>query len=173
LRFQGTGYRAHDPKWAFSPTSGEGAKAKGGRFNPIGIPALYLSLSLEGIFLEMGHGFAHRFDPLTICSYEIDVEDVIDLRTDDARHAASVELADMACAWALEIANGREPPSWILAGRLMERGGAGILAPSFARSAHPDMHNLVLWRWGPHLPHRVSVHDPENRLPKDQSSWEV
>jgi RES domain-containing protein len=33
------------------------------------------------------------------------------------------------------------------------------------------MFNLVLWRWGPTLPHKVDVHDPDKRLPKDQSSW--
>jgi RES domain-containing protein len=173
LRFQGTGYRAHDPKWAFTPISGEGAKASGGRFNPTGTSALYLALSLEGIFLEMGHGFVHRFDPLTICSYDIDVDDIVDLSTDDARRAASVELADTACAWALELANGQEPPFWVVARRLMGRGAAGILVPSFARGARADMRNLVLWRWGPAPPHRVSVHDPEGRLPKDQRSWET
>src|SRR5262245_17528962 len=98
LRFQGAGFRAHDPKWAFSPLSGDGAKAKGGRFNPIGVSALYLSLTLEGMFLEMGHGLAHRFEPLTICSYEIDVDDITDLRAERARTAAGVALPDMACA---------------------------------------------------------------------------
>jgi RES domain-containing protein len=32
------------------------------------------------------------------------------------------------------------------------------------------MANLVLWRWVPALPHKVEVHDPKRRLPKDQSS---
>jgi RES domain-containing protein len=171
LRFHGTCFRAHDPKWAFSPLSGEGAKAKGGRFNPVGVPALYLSLTLEGMFLEMGHGFAHRFDPLTICSYQIDVDDIVDLRTKRARKAADVELADMACAWAFDLANGREPASWAIAKRLIAGGAAGILAPSFASGVRSGMHNLVVWQWGPDLPHRVVVHDPDHRLPRDQASW--
>jgi len=171
LRFQGTGFRAHDPKWAFSPISGEGAKAKGGRFNPVGVPALYLSLTLEGMFLEMGHGFAHRFDPLTICSYEVDVDDIVSLATKRARKAIAIDLADMACAWALDLANGREPASWAIANRLIANGTAGILVPSFASGARPKMHNLVVWQWGPELPHRVVVHDPSHRLPKDQASW--
>ena len=172
MRFQGTGFRAHDPKWAFSPLSGDGAKAKGGRFNPIGVSALYLSLALEGMFLEMGHGLAHRFEPLTICSYEIDVDDITDLRAERARTAAGVALPDMACAWALDLANGREPASWRVARRLITDGAAGILVPSFAVGARPDMTNLVLWQWGPDLPHRVVVHDPRHRLPNDQSSWQ-
>ena len=42
---------------------------------------------------------------------------------------------------------------------------------SFATGARPDMANLILWRWGPDLPHRVEVHDPDGRLPRDPSSW--
>jgi RES domain-containing protein len=171
LRFQGTCFRAHDPKWAFSPLSGEGAKAKGGRFNPVGVPALYLSLTLEGMFIEMGHGLAHRFDPLTICSYDVDVDDIVSLTTKRARKAAGVDLADMACAWMLDLVNGREPASWGIAKRLIADGATGILVPSFAIGARPNMRNLVLWRWGPGLPHRVEVHDPGDRLPKDQASW--
>jgi RES domain-containing protein len=49
---------------------------------------------------------------------------------------------------------------------------AGILAPSFALGARADMTNLVLWRWGPDPPHRVAVHDPRHRLPKEQTSWQ-
>jgi RES domain-containing protein len=171
LRFRGTCYRAHDPKWAFSPLSGDGAKAKGGRFNPIGTPALYLSLTLEGMFLEMGHGFAYRFEPLTICSYDVDLDDVVDLTTNKTRRAAGVDLADMACAWALDLANGREPASWATARRLIANGAAGILVPSFAIGARSNMQNLVAWRWSASLPHRIAVHDPDHRLPKNQSSW--
>jgi RES domain-containing protein len=44
-------------------------------------------------------------------------------------------------------------------------------ARRFARGARADVHhNLVLWIWGPDLPHRVTVHDPAFRLPRDQSS---
>jgi RES domain-containing protein len=171
VRFRGICYRAHDPKWAFSPVSGEGAKAKGGRFNPIGVPALYLSLRLEGMFLEMSHGFAHRLAPLTICTYDVDVEDILDLRTNNGRNAASVKLVDMACPWALDLAEGRVPASWVLAKDMISGGAAGILVPSFARGARTDANNLVLWTWGADRPHRVVVHDPQGQLPKDQRSW--
>ena len=58
-----------------------------------------------------------------------------------------------------------------IATRLIREGASGIIVPSFARGARPDMHNVVLWKWGPDLPHRVFVHDPSGRLPKDQLSW--
>lgn len=171
MRWQGVAYRGHDPQWAWAPLSGDGAAAKGGRFNPVGVPALYLALTVEGLFLEMGHGFGHRFDPLTVCAYDADVADLVDLRSEAGRAEAGVALADMACAWAWDRASGRTPTSWGIARSLIAGGAAGILTPSFARGARADMANLVLWTWGPALPHRVTVHDPGGRLPRDQSSW--
>ena len=171
MRFRATCYRAHDPQWAFSPLSGDGAKTTGARFNPIGVPALYLAITVEGMFVEMGFGLARRFDPLTACAYEVDVSDIVDLTAEYSRQQERVELADMACPWKEEAANGREPASWRIARLLIERGASGILVPSFARGARSDGANLVLWKWGPDLPHRVVVHDPSGRLPKDQASW--
>jgi RES domain-containing protein len=171
VRFRGTCYRAHDPKWAFSPLSGEGARTHGGRFNPEGVPALYLALTLDGMFLEMAHGFAHRFDPLTVCSYDVDVEEVVDLRDDAGRKANGVPVSQLRCPWFDDLANKRTPASWHVAERLIGRGAAGILVPSFARGASPAMNNLVLWKWGPTLPHQVEVYDPGGRRPKDQASW--
>jgi RES domain-containing protein len=104
--------------------------------------------------------------------YDVDVDDIVDLRSDDGRKAAAVEFADMACAWRLDLASGREPASWRLANRL-RKNAAGILVPSFANGARQHMHNLVLWTWGPDLPHRVTVHDPNGQLPRDQRSWEA
>lgn len=47
-----TAYRVLHPKWAFSPTSGEGAAKYGGRANRPGIAALYLSLDPETALAE-------------------------------------------------------------------------------------------------------------------------
>jgi RES domain-containing protein len=170
VRLQAVFYRGHDPKWSFSPLSGDGAKIGGGRFNAQGIAALYLASSIEGIFVEMAHGFAHRMEPLTVITYDVDADDILDLRTPTGRRAADVDLADMKCAWRLDLANSRVPPSWRMANRL-RKTAAGILVPSFANGAREDMYNLVLWKWGPDLPHRVTVYDPSGRLPKNQLSW--
>jgi RES domain-containing protein len=128
-------------------------------------------LTVEGMLVEMGHGFGHRFDPLTICTYNVDVDDIVDLRTDCGRAAEAIDLASMACPWAYDLATGQPPASWEIAKSLIAKGAAGILSPSFATGARPDMANLILWRWGFELPHKVEVHDPSGRLPKDQSSW--
>lgn len=171
MRFQATCYRGHDPRWSYKPLSGEGARTNGGRFNAVGVDALYLSLTTEGVIAEMSHGFAHRLDPLTMVSYEVDVDHIVDLRTDGDRAFAGVALDDLACAWELDLSNHVEPASWRVANKLIANNVAGILVPSFARGARPDTHNLVLWKWGPDLPHMVTAYDPSGRLPKNQLSW--
>jgi RES domain-containing protein len=171
VRFGGTCYRAHDPRWSFNPLSGEGARLKGGRFNPVGTSALYLATTLTGMFAEMGHGFARRFEPLTVCCYDVDVENVLDLADEGERARLGVSMQDLGCAWALDIAEGREPVSWSIARGLIADGIAGILAPSFANGAPEGASNLVLWRWGASSPHKVEVYDPSGRLPAGQLSW--
>ena len=151
--------------------SGDGAAARGGRFNPRGMPALYLALTVEGMLMEIAHGFAHRFDPLTICAYDVDVDDLVDLRTDADREAFGIALEDLACPWFLDLSSGRRPASWSLTEVLMGRGASGILVPSFARGARSGMDNLVLWRWDSGLPHKVQVYDPAGRLPRNPLSW--
>ena len=171
MRFQGTCYRAHDPRWSFKPLSGDGAAIHGGRFNPRGVPALYLALDPIGAVREASQGFAHKIEPCVLCAYDVDCDDIVDLRTDDARTAQNVTAPDMAAGWFSFLAEGDEPPSWRIARRLIGEGAAGMLAPSYAPGAMPADHNLILWRWGEKLPHRIAVFDPSGRLPKDQLSW--
>jgi RES domain-containing protein len=170
LRFRGTCYRAHDPRWSFKPISGAGAAIHGGRFNPKGVPALYLSLTVAGAIKEANQGFAFKIEPCVLCSYDVDCADVADLRSDAGRARHGAALQDMACAWFLDAAQGAEPASWRIAGRLMSKDYAGILVPGFAPGATPADHNLVLWRWGARRPHRVRVYDPSGRLPRNQLS---
>jgi RES domain-containing protein len=171
VRFVGTCYRAHDPRWAFKPTSGDGAAIRGARFNPKGVPALYLGLSIMTAIKEANQGFAHRIDPCVLCSYEIDCDDIADLTTEEGRQEHAVDFDEMACAWASSLADGRRPPSWSIHDKLKAQGIAGICVPSFAPGAEAEDRNLVLWVWGPELPHKVKVVDPSGRLPKDQLSW--
>lgn len=171
MRFVGTCYRAHDPRWAFEPTSGEGAAIRGARFNPRGVPALYLALAVMTAVKEANQGFARRLDPCVLCSYDVDCADIADLSTGQGREEHGVLIEDMACAWALALAQGRRPQSWAIHDRLRARAIAGIIVPSFAPGAGADDRNLVLWDWGPDLPHKIAVFDPNGRLPKDQLSW--
>ncbi len=133
--------------------------------------ALYLSLSITTAVREANQGFAFKIDPCVLCSYEVDCEDIADLRSEEGRAERDVPLSDMACAWFSHIAAGADPPSWAIARRLIAAGYAGILVPSFAPGATDDESNLVLWLWGADAPHAVSVHDPDGKLPRNRVSW--
>jgi RES domain-containing protein len=171
LRFQGTCYRAHDPRWSFKPISGEGAAIRAARFNPKGLPALYLALDLVTAVKEANQGLARKIEPCVLCSYDVDCEDIADLRTEQSRAEHGVEFQDISCAWFSFLADGKDPPSWQVARRFFGAGWAGILAPSFAPGATTDDQDLILWRWSDRPPCRVTVFDPSGRLPKDQLSW--
>lgn len=171
MRFRGECFRAHDPHWSWTPLSGAGAALKGRRFNWPSLATLYLSLGVNTVFREVSGGFAHRLTPYVLCSYDVDCADIADLRTDAGRAGAGVALADLACAWGDDLIAGREPASWGAVQQLMKADHAGILVPSFANGATADDQNLVLWRWGPDLPHKVTVYDPTGKLPKNRLSW--
>jgi RES domain-containing protein len=168
VRFAARAYRAIDPKWSFGPLSGDGAALRGARFNPQGVPALYLSLDPATAVNEVAQGFSGRVAPLVLCEYDVDCDPVLDLRETGGREAAGTTLEVLGCAWKLTT----PAPSQQLASRLIAEGIAGILVPSFAVGAEAHHHNLVLWRWGPGLPHRVEVFDPTGRLPRNQLSWD-
>ena len=62
MRFEGTSYRAHDPRWAFSPLCGDGVAIRGARFNPKGMPALYLALDIMTAVKEANQGLAYKIE---------------------------------------------------------------------------------------------------------------
>ena len=162
MRFQGIVYRAHDPRWSWPPTSGEGARLHGGRFNRIGVPALYTSLSPVTALREVSP-LRHRMQPLMLCSYEIDAGPVFDAL--DSRNLRAVTDAQLRCPdWELIMNRGAVPASQALADRLIAAGYVGIRVRSFAIGSNADDLNLVLWRWSDNLPSRVALIDDEHRL---------
>ena len=86
MRFRGLVYRAHNPRWTWNPTSGEGARRHGGRFNRIGVPALYTSLSPITAIREASQT-GRPLQPVTLCAYEVDAEPVFDALDPSQREA--------------------------------------------------------------------------------------
>ncbi len=170
-RLTATVYRAHNPRWSFAPDSGAGAEKHGGRFNRPGRPALYTSSSYELAITEAHQGLPFKLQPLTIVSYAVDHDSVLDLSSASARAAAGVAFNDLACAWELIAFDGDTPPSWALADGLIEDGVGAIIVPSFAQGADACSVNIVFWDWQANPPRQVAVNDDENRLPKDGGSW--
>ena len=171
MRYQGLAFRAHNPFWSFSPLTGDGAKLHGGRFNPVGTAALYLSLTTTTALAEYNQGFPHRPQPSTLCAYDIDCEDIIDLRFPASRNNTGISLDSLNCPWELLVKQGKTPPSWEIVNQLMSNNVAGIIVPSYARNAPKDGANIVLWKWNNTTPHQVMLIDDFDRLPRNQLSW--
>ena len=166
-------YRAHHPRWSHAPTSGEGAALHGGRFNRPGVAALYTSCSPETAWLEAQQGFPFKAQPMTLCAYEVDCADVLDLGDETARRAAGIAAGTLGAAWESAVLDGEEPPTWTLADTLRDAGVAAVVVPSYASRAGARDRNVVFWRWGEDPPHRVAVIDDFGRLPRDDASWRV
>ena len=164
-------YRAHNPRWGFLPNSGEGGEIAGGRFNPIGMPALYTSSRIEAAWLEAQQSFAFKAHPMTLCGYDVDCQDILDLTASDIRREHQIEFEDLACPWKDLATRGLQPPSWTIVQKLRTQKIAGIIVPSFANGAGTNYTNVVFWQWADHRPHQVKVVDDYNRLPKNTSSW--
>jgi RES domain-containing protein len=171
VRLQGLVYRAHNPRWSFAPASGEGAARHGGRFNPVGVAALYTSRHMETAWREAQQGLAFKAQALTVCAYMVDCADVADLTDGPTCAALGVDPAVLACPWEDLASRGLTPPSWNLARRLMAENIAAIVVPSFAPGATMADRNVVFWRWADTPPHQVVGIDDEARPPRDDQSW--
>jgi RES domain-containing protein len=169
--FAGLVYRAHNPRWAYAPTSGEGAARHGGRFNPRGIPALYMALDPKTAWMEAQQGMPFKAQPLTLVAYRVDCVRVLDLTDPEVLAATGVTQQTLGCPWEYLAGQGFTPPTWELTRHLIETGHHGILVPSFAPGTGAEDRNLVLWRWSAAPPCHVAVIDDFGRLPKDDSSW--
>lgn len=169
--FAGLVYRAHNPRWAYAPTSGEGAARHGGRFNPRGVPALYVALDPKTAWMEAQQGMPFKAQPLTLVGYRVDCERVVDLTETAVLSAIGIADEALACPWEDLATQGPTPPTWELADVLIDAGHHGVLVPSFAPGTGSADQNLVLWRWSDTPPCCVKVIDDFGRLPKDDASW--
>ena len=164
MRFRGTVYRAHNPEWAWTPLSGEGARRYGGRFNRRGVVALYCSLSQITAIRE-ATPIGRPMQPLMLCAYQVDAEPVFDATDPTRLRESDVIEADLACpTWQADMLDRGVAASQSVADRLVAAGYVGILVRSFAVGASKRDLNLVMWRWGDALPTRVALIDEEGRL---------
>jgi len=96
--FTGLVYRAHHPRWAFTPLSGKGAKKYGGSFNRPGSEALYTSLDLTTAWMEAQQGFPFKPQPMTMVAYQVNCADITDLQDPAIQQSLDYDSADLGCA---------------------------------------------------------------------------
>jgi RES domain-containing protein len=162
--FRGIVYRALNVIWQLQPLSGEGAKVHGGRFNAMGTPCLYTSLTPATALLEATQETAN-LQPTTVVSYNAEFEAILDVSDIGKVQGAELDWTDFASpVWRLEMIERGTSASRRMAQRVITDGYSGMLVPSFAKGASPGDINLVLWRWGPTPPDKLALNDDENRL---------
>ncbi len=161
-------HRYVTPKWAFAPTSGAGAATEGGRFNRPGIEALYLARSADTALEELRQG-ASIVPPATLIAFKITAAKVVDFSSGFDPYIWAPEWASWNCAWKkIARIDKQVPPSWTLAESVIAAGYRGLLFPS---TRHSGGINLVLYPQNLKHDDAINVHDPDGRLPADQSSW--
>lgn len=120
-------------RWQRRPFD-SGAHLTGGRWNPPGMAALYLSADHATAIAEMHQDLVR---PGTLVAFDIRADAIADLRGGDP--------AVLGCAWRrLFQLDHCVPPTWTLAETLRDAGADGALVPSVQQAGGS---NLVLWRW--------------------------
>lgn len=161
-------FRYLTPKWAFVPLSGAGSAGEGGRFNRVGVEALYLARAAQTA-LEEYRQASTLVPPATLANYIATIESVVDLSDGFGPAHWAPDWADWDCSWRKIARIDRvTPPTWILADQVIFAGHKGILFPSLR---HPGGTNLVVFNSNLGGADRLAVHDPDGCLPRDQSSW--
>ncbi|KPF73740.1 hypothetical protein IP88_08780 [alpha proteobacterium AAP81b] len=153
----GRWWRMLSPRWHHEPLSGAGAARAGGRWNPPGVAALYLSADHATAIAEYMQALIH---PGTLAPYEVAADAILDLTDASVRAEAGIADSLLTQSWRRirDIERG-EPDSWALAREGMTSGFDGCLVPSVQNRGR----NLVLWHWGA-TGARVSVIDPADVL---------
>lgn len=129
-----------------APHSGEGARLVGGRWNPKGIPALYLATDPGTAVAEF---YQNLPKPGTLAPYRLEARAIADLT--DGRGGPADAMVEHACTanWKAMAARLRDhpakvPPSWTMANELIAAGAEGALMPSVQNRGGTC---LVLWHW--------------------------
>ncbi|MDX0518082.1 RES domain-containing protein [Sinorhizobium medicae] len=159
-------WRAFVPRWAHMPLSGAGSARFGGRWNPVGVPALYAARELSTAWAEYNQGFVQH--PALIVQLELRDAVLADLTDFKVLADLDVDETIHSCEWRDMLDKGAVPQTHQLRTALLARDYHGVIYPSFMS---PGGTCVALWRWNGAKEPRLDVIDPEGRLPKSPASW--
>jgi RES domain-containing protein len=159
-------WRAYVPRWAFAPLSGEGARRFGGRWNPVGAPAIYAARELSTAWAEYNQGFVQH--PALILQIELSGASLADLTVASMLQDLGVAPEIHKCPWRADIEADRVPRTHDLRTQLLAQGFDGVIYPSVMS---PGGSCVALWRWNGRDAPALKAIDPEGLLPRNQSSW--
>ncbi len=148
--YHGVTYRLHNPVWAWSPLSGEGAARCGGRLNPKSIAALYLGTTINACVAEITAGFSSKLlEPLILCSYQVHIDHLLDLRGHQC----------FAAPWRMMLLQHKTPPGWQLCRAVLKNKRInGFIVNSYQAAKET---NIVLLRYNNQ---QIKLYDPDARL---------
>jgi RES domain-containing protein len=136
-----TVFRSSTPKYANEADllTGEGSRLKGGRWNPIGIAAVYASLTPETAMAEALAHYRYYGVPLrdsmprTFVAIAVNLQAILDLRDGTVRQRLQVSRDRILTVdWRKEVQAGREPITQAIGRAASEVGLEGLIVPSAA-----------------------------------------
>lgn len=159
-------WRAYVPRWAHLPLSGEGAARFGGRWNPVGAPAIYAARELSTAWAEYNQGFVQH--PALIAQLRLAGARLADLTDLPMLERFGVGPDIHICEWRAMLDGGATPATHLLRERLVAAGWDGVIYPSFMS---PGGTCVALWHWNAKGAPELEIVDPEGRLPNSPASW--
>jgi RES domain-containing protein len=138
--FRGTLWRALNPEFGRAPLSPIGSMLSGGRFNPVGVPAIYLASDPFTALLEISPTSTIKHEALLLVPVESTLAHFVDLTNDAELNECEITTDDLASSWSKEL--GKPTPVQQLYYKLHPQGFSGV---KFRSRANPYLFNFCMW----------------------------